>query len=222
MTKLTRALQKIFCGGVPATNNVAVFGSLKAAAPAYSQDPALIQSLPAYSAGWSGATILNQAPALQDMNALQFLFSRQLSYIFQSGIPEYLDSETYYTASIVRSGPVIYASLIDANIGQALTDNTKWQVLLSNKFTSISGAYTIINNDFLIKASGSSSYAVTLPKAVTGNIGEQHVIKSVVDAGLLVTVQASGGSLIDGQATIVISSGSSICVVSDGTNWMII
>ena len=86
MARLFRAVQKIFCGDVPPTNVVAVFGSLKAGSPAFSSNPDDIQSLPAYGAGWAGATVLNQAPALQDMNALQYLFSRQLKYLFQEGI----------------------------------------------------------------------------------------------------------------------------------------
>lgn len=130
MPKITRAKQKIFCDDVPATNVVAVFGSLKEGDPEFSKDPDAIQSLPAYGAGWAGATVLNQAPALQDMNALQYLFSRQLAYVFQNGIPEYDATTSYYVGSIVtNSSGLPYVSLINDNLGQSLTDASKWKIL---------------------------------------------------------------------------------------------
>lgn len=130
MAKLTRAIQKIFCGGVPSINTVAVFGSLKAGLPNFSDNPDDIQSLPAYEAGWAGATVLNQAPALQDMNALQFLFSRQLKYLFQQGIPEWDAVETYYIGSVVCNDlGVPYVSLINDNTANSLTDANKWKIL---------------------------------------------------------------------------------------------
>ena len=89
MAKLTRKKQRIFAGDVPAASNVAQFGSFKAGVPAYSSDPDTIQSLMAFGQGWSGAVNTSTAPALQDMNALQYLFSRQLAYVLQAGISEY-------------------------------------------------------------------------------------------------------------------------------------
>jgi hypothetical protein len=63
------------------------------------------------------------------MNALQFLFSRQLAYLFQSGIPEWNAETAYYVGSwATDSAGIPYVSLVDNNINNALTDATKWKV----------------------------------------------------------------------------------------------
>jgi len=221
MAKITRALQKIFCGDVAPTNNVAVFGSLKAGTPAYSSDPTTIQSLAAFGQGWSGATVLNQAPALQDMNALQFLFSRQIAYLLQQGVPEYSSTETYYTNSIVQDSGRLYISRIDNNLGNALT-TSNWKVLVSRDVVSVTTTYTVLKTDYVVKATGSSSYTVTLPAAASTNVGETHIIKSNMNAGIFLNVAASGGSLIDGQSLVQLNRMDALQVVSDGTQWMVV
>jgi hypothetical protein len=220
MAKLTRALQKLFCGDVPATNVVAVFGSLKEGSPAFSKEPDDIQSLPAFGAGWGGATVLNQAPALQDMNALQFLFSRQLKYLFQQGVPEWLDTETYYTGSVVQSGGKLYLSSADDNLNQAFTTNS-WKTIYSRQITSVSANYTVAKDDFVVVATGASLFTVSLPAASVDNLGQEHTIKSNMNAGILLNVSANG-TLIDGLATIQLSRMDSLRVVSDGTQWMVV
>lgn len=130
MAKLTRVHQKQF--GVNAGNSdVGVFGSLAAASPQYSKDPETIQSLAAFLTGWAGETIANNRPALEDFNALDFLSFYQLCYLFQSGVPEWSASTTYYTGSIVQNGSgVLYKSLVDDNLNNAVTDGTKWSKML--------------------------------------------------------------------------------------------
>jgi len=221
MAKLTRAFQKIFCGDVTPVNNVAVFGSLKAGAPSFSSDPDTIQSLPAFTQGWTSAVVLNQAPAMQDMNALQFLFSRQIAYLMQMGIPEYLDTETYYIGSLVQNSGKIYISLTNSNVGNALT-TSNWGVVFTKQISSVSANYTVLKDDFLVKATGSSVFTITLPQAVSANAGEEHKIKSNMTAGVFVNVAAAGGSLIDGQTIIQLSKNDSMSVVSDGSQWMVI
>lgn len=221
MAKLTRAIQKIFCGGVPPINTVAVFGSLKAGLPEFSDDPDDIQSLPAFEAGWAGATVLNQAPALQDMNALQFLFSRQLKYLFQQGVPEWDAAETYYVGSVVQSNGNIYISTADNNINQPFT-SVSWKTLYSRTITEVSANYTVQKDDLVVKATGSSLFTISLPAATSDNVGEEHTIKSNMDAGIMLNVTALSGTLIDGMATIQLSRMDSLRVVSDGIQWMVV
>ncbi|MDR2675095.1 MAG: hypothetical protein LBC18_09570 [Opitutaceae bacterium] len=127
MSKLERKIQKVFGDGQPASGNIAVFGSLAAGASGFTKDPDAIQSLPAYAQGWSGATVLNNAAAMQDMNALQFLFSRQLAYLFQSGVPEYHAAQEYHAGSVVRYGDILYISKQDDNTGRALNNTNYWR-----------------------------------------------------------------------------------------------
>ena len=131
MARVTRKQQKIFAES--ASNN-GVFGSLQANDPTISSDPDTIQSRPAYSNGWNDATYSAELlPPLEEFQALQYLFSRQLSYIFQEGIPEWDTNTTYYKGSLVKAiqadgSFILYASLVDNNAGNSVTDTTKWVI----------------------------------------------------------------------------------------------
>lgn len=222
MAKITRSIQKIFSGSIPPAENVAVFGSLQAGAIEYSDDPVLVQSLPAWGQGWSGAVVGEESPALQDMNATMYAISYNLAYVLQQGVAEWSAAQTYYTNSFCSSGGVIYKSVVDNNLNNAVTNSLYWLPVLTSTVQSISANYSVVNSDYLIKAVGASAITVTLPQAVPQNVGEQHLIKNVLDAGLLVTVNAIGGSLIDGLANQYLAQYNSIRVISDGATWNII
>jgi hypothetical protein len=131
MAKIVRAKQKIFGDDVVAQDQHCVFGSLKAGSVAYSKDPATIQSLAAWGTGWKGATVNNQAPVLQDENALHYLITRQIAYILQAGIAEYDSTTEYHTSSFCQVAGVIYRSIQDTNVNHAVTDNAWWLPLVT-------------------------------------------------------------------------------------------
>lgn len=134
MSKITRALQKIFGGSLAAPSNIAKFGSLKAGSPGYSLDPAEIQTAN-WLQGFGGALINAPgglaSPALQDMNAVLYVLSRQLAYVFQAGLPEWDASTTYYIGSWAQVAGVAYISKTDDNTGNPVTDTNNWQTLAS-------------------------------------------------------------------------------------------
>ena len=132
MAKITRKTQKVFAGSVSASGNIAVFGSLATGSPAYSTDPDSIQTT-AYLQGWQSATVGNNSPALQDDNALNFLFSRQLAYLLQQGIAEWDAATEYHQHSFASSGGVAYRSLTNNNTGNAVTDTNNWTVAFAPK-----------------------------------------------------------------------------------------
>ena len=127
MAKILRALQKVFGDNVVATDNIAQFGSLKAGSPQFSKDPSVIQGLNAYLEGWKSAVVNNNAPALQDENALHYLWSRQLAYLFQAGIPEYDTATEYHLGSFVQDAGVVYRSIQNTNENHPLTDGAWWE-----------------------------------------------------------------------------------------------
>lgn len=137
MPRITRKQQKVFA--VNATNN-GVFGSLQANDPVHSQDPDVIQGRTAYSNGWDDATYsAEKLPPLEEFQALQYLFSRQLAYIMQDGIPEWDTNTTYYKGALVKAiqgdgSFILYASLVDNNQGNLVTDTTKW--IITNTSTN--------------------------------------------------------------------------------------
>ena len=131
MAKITRATQKVFASN---SANVGQFGSAQLGTKLLTKDLTTIQALTAFIDGWDDAVLTGQKlPTLQEMNGLQYLFSSQIAYIMQEGIPEYDSGTTYFTNSICKkSGTVeIYKSLTDSNTGNALSDGTKWALLVN-------------------------------------------------------------------------------------------
>lgn len=227
MAKITRKFQRVFADDVAATNVIAQFGSAKAAAIEYSKDPDVIQELAAFGEGWSSATIQNAA-ALQDMNGLFFLITRQIAYLMQSGVAEWDADTVYYIGSLVSDSAnpnIIFVSLANDNTNNALTDATKWLCLCSRKVTEIEGDYTALNSDWLIVFTDSvdTGEKVTLPAPAAGLTGREIIVKlmgSSFVSQLGITV--SGGSTIDGSATIYISQYGVKRLVCDGTNWHVV
>lgn len=125
MAKITRVLQKLF-GSTASADQIGQFGSLAAGTPVTTTDPATMQSLSNWLEGWFGAVLGGNSPAIEDMNAVCFVFARQLAYIFQNGIPEWETNTTYYIGSVVASGLNTYTSIVDDNLGNLVTDTTKW------------------------------------------------------------------------------------------------
>lgn len=129
MAKIERQTQKIFAGNAP-DDELAVFGSFKANNPIYTNNIEDLQS-EAYEQGWEAALLLNEAPFLEEMNGVQYGFSKQLAYLFQAGMPEWDENTEYYAdVSYCQYEGVVYLSLTDGNIGNnpADDDGTNWQI----------------------------------------------------------------------------------------------
>lgn len=131
MARYPRILQKIFGGSASDIGN---FGSAAAGSPVSGPAPTLtaVQSLSQYLDGWLSAVLgASKFPAIEDMNAIDYLFSSQIAYLLQQGIAEYDATTTYYSKNIVcKVGTYeIYGSIVDTNLGNALSDGTKWVFL---------------------------------------------------------------------------------------------
>jgi hypothetical protein len=156
MVKLDRIDQPIFAGNnATADDNVAVFGSMKTS-PSYTMDlPTLLASAD-YQKGWQNAVVVGYAPFLEEMNGVQYGFSYQLAYLQQQGIPEWTGTTTYYKGSLAKlntaSGCQLYASKIDNNTGNLLTDTNSWQLVFD---TSVSFA----RDSDVVKLTGNQSIA---------------------------------------------------------------
>lgn len=126
--KIARKFMKIF-GSNAGPQQRGKFGSLAAGLPEFATDPEDIQSLSNYEAGWYGAILGNNSPAIQDMNALQFLFAYQIAYGLQAGIPEWDDDTDYHIGDICRVGMTLYSSVANDNLDNdpvADTDQDFW------------------------------------------------------------------------------------------------
>lgn len=85
-------------------------------------------------------------------------------------------------------------------------------------YTGVTANYTIAEADYLINVT-SGSPTITLPTAV-GIQGREYCVKNS-GAGT-VTVDGTGSETIDGSTTKSFGQYTSITVISDGSNWVIV
>lgn len=125
--KLERKVMEIY-GENAATRDIIAYGSDIAGNIVETKDPDVIQT-EAYKTGVRSAVVGNNSTTLQNRQALDFLFSRQLKYLYQHGIAEWGADETYFVNSLaVGSNGNLYVSLTDNNKGNdPVTDTTNWQ-----------------------------------------------------------------------------------------------
>ncbi len=130
MAKITRKTQKILAGS--ASNN-GQFGSAAFGTKILSNDLDVLQALPAYDNGWIDAVVgTKKFPALEEFQAMDYIATRQLAYLFQEGMAEYDVGTTYYQNSIIKKAGTVqlYKSLTNDNIGNPLTDAVNWKFLI--------------------------------------------------------------------------------------------
>jgi len=126
MARLSRVYQKLF-GSAANAGEIGKFGSLAAGSPTTTTDPAVMQALGNWDGGWFSAVLGGNSPAIEDMNSLHYVAFYQLAYLFQSGVPEWNSSTTYYVGGLAQDGyGNIYVSLADNNTGNALTNLSYW------------------------------------------------------------------------------------------------
>lgn len=176
MSRITRVLQKVF--SLTSGEN-GVFGSGADNTKVITNDIATLQSKPAWAGGWSDAVLGTRLfPPLEEMNALQYINTSQLAYLFQEGIPEYDANTTYYQKSIVKQPGTyqLYGSKTDNNTGNALADTVNWQALIDvsstvpNASTSTFGIVRLANEADIFDGSTSSDVATSAQLSAHGFI----------------------------------------------------
>lgn len=179
MPAIPRVVQKVFGSSLIPTDNVAVFGSLKAGAPAYSSDAATIQSLAGFLSGLNGAVIGNNSPAIQDLNGLFLLITQQLAYILQRGVPEWDATENYFANSFAQVDGEVYVSLTNDNLNNdPVTDTNNWQSLRNRiapaktiskawvNFDGTTGTILASENVSSVVRTGAGRYTITFTTAM--------------------------------------------------------
>lgn len=223
MAKITRAAQKLFAS-LASTDEVAQYGSLAAGAPlrynGSTATPALIQQLSNFLSGWKSAVIGGNSPAIEDRNALDFLFSRQIAYVLQSGVAEWDAETTYYIGSFASDGAgTLYYSLTDDNLNNALSVAANWRRFSSaGAVQSLSADGNVNANSSLVRLTNNA--IATMPSAAT-NTGAVYTLKNVgVGAP---SVIFSGGQNADGLTTLSLPDQYQFYrLQSNGTNYDLI
>ena len=99
-----------------------------------------------------------------------------------------------------------------------------WATTSANyAFSTKTSNYTITSTDDVIAADAAGgAVTITLPTAA-GITGRQFTVKRINTGANTVTVATTGGQTIDGDATQILNlPQTSISMVSDGTNWVIV
>lgn len=232
MTKILTKLQKVF-GATGPTGVLGQFGSFAEGSPVYTNDIETIQSLTEYGDGIASALVNGAPPAIQDINSLFYMISKQIAYLMQQGIPEWNSATTYYIGSFVTrpsgTNGEIFISVANDNLNNAITDTTKWMLYKSNKITaySASNEYTAAYDDWYIKYNFATSATVYLPEPTSTNKGRSiHVYNANTVYPVVFKVGALGSpySLIDNQQWVYLSTSGIVqgCFakfISNGVSW---
>ena len=92
----------------------------------FSRDPDVIQNAN-YSQGWVNNTNnLNTKIYGEDLNAVNYVLSYLLKYLYENGIAEWKSTTTYYQNSICKVDNALYLSLQDDNIGNNPTSTVSY------------------------------------------------------------------------------------------------
>ena len=92
----------------------------------FSRDPDVIQNAN-YSQGWVNNTNnLNTKIYGEDLNAVNYVLSYLLKYLYENGIAEWNNTTTYYQNSICKVDNALYLSLQDDNIGNNPTSTVSY------------------------------------------------------------------------------------------------
>lgn len=232
MSKITRAYQKLFASSAGGTQ-LGKFGSLAAGTPVYTNDPTLIQSLAAFVNGWYAAIVGNNSPPIQDMNSLFYLAFRQIAYNLQQGIPEWDATTDYHIDGFCSSGGVIYKSLVNDNLNNAVTDTTKWIAVAmglgsAGIVPTVTATRAITSADdakVIYVDTSAGPFNLTLPAVATMK-GKKFTVKDVGGylLGNPVTVVLNGAETIEGLASnyVLEANGGSWNFISDGVGYTII
>lgn len=230
MSRLSRATQLIF----GTSGSVGEFGSAAAGTPTTTTSVALAQSLSQWASGWLAAVLgSSKFPAIEDMNAVAFVTTAQLAYLFQQGIPEYDAGTTYYIGSICVNPNTyqMYGSKTNANVGNALTSGSNWQFLgdlaaLINKTETITGSsrtYTAADGGYMALRSNSGTLMTDiLPGTSPGVMAQGWEIEIVNnDSSALMLINVGSGANLDGSSSgaLAIGGGQRVIVFSDGSNY---
>jgi hypothetical protein len=227
MAKITRKVTAQFADVSP-TSKLAQFGSKKAGAISYSVDPDTIQALAAFGQGFASSLINSGPPAIQEIDALFNLLTRQIRYLDQMSVPEWDAATTYFVGSLVQSDGDLYISVVIDNLNFAVTNTAKWMLYKSIKVKDYTSDIIMPTSDDstirVIASSGSYPVLFLLPTPSSANIGRVLVVKKMFNAGAGdMQFQAEDSSSIDGVTIITVAIQYTVKkFISTGTNWEVI
>jgi hypothetical protein len=199
MPKIDPLAQAIFANNAPA-GAIGQFGSFAAGTPVTTTNPAAVQDVPEYDAGWTAAVVAGNAPCIEDMNGLFFLITSQIAQLQQTGLSEWNAQTTYYKGSLVRdsTGRFIFVSTVDGNFNIPPTNGSLWN-LYASAVRDVTTTQFILTSDNTIRSNSTAGDIVlTLPLIADTYVGQKITVKDIGIGGHTTTLQARGSETIDG------------------------
>jgi hypothetical protein len=188
MSKLTRQTMILFAG-TSDSSSIGVFGSIApgGGGATYSKVIATVQSLNAWGSGWKAEVVSPLRPAIQDFNAVDYVFSYGICYLHEMGIPEWDAGTVYYQDSYCQVAGITYYSLQDNNLNKNPTTQTSYWT------TGIKGVGSVPSGGIILWYGS----IVTIPSGwylCDGNNGTPDLRNQfVIGAGSGYAVGATGG-----------------------------
>ena len=140
-----------------------------------------------FKKGWE-IVGLNDSPTREDFNAMGYTLGALTAYLYEMGIAEYNALQEYKLNGLcLGTDGTIYQSLVDSNIGNALTNGTKWKNVTSS-------FVDLVNNQSI---DGIKTF-VKSPIVPTPTTGTQAVNKDYVDNGLTNISALPIGTILNG------------------------
>lgn len=232
MPAIQRKLFKPFATNA-ALDEISQIGSLRAGSPTFSKDPDVVQALANNTDGWFAIAMGENSPAIEDMNAIQFIFAYMISYILEKGIPEWQIGTTYYENSFVSFNGRIY-KCVDNDpsgiTGVDVTIGTSWVPYDSMVPKEIidQASYNVLNTDSYLRVipEDAPPYKtdINLPPLANVALGFKLTIKNCAEplSTMIVSVIGETDS-IDGRTQIDLDIRDSITIIKGSdTSWDII
>ena len=193
-----------------------------------------IQDVAAYDAGEiTGWVYINTTSAKRFYISIPFAKNGagtdyNVSYETVGDVPPFGFDVTVTSAGLIRITLPLISPFTSALINYALNAPAVGATFplsvsstsVNTVYTAITGATTLGSNHHFVSASGASTYAVTLPTAV-GFTGKQFAIKSMMNTGVILTVNTTSSQTMDGVTSLVLGRFESLQVISNGSNWEI-
>lgn len=214
-----------------AIDQIAQIGSLRSGTPTFSKDPNVIQALANYSDGWFGIAMGDNSPAMEDMNAIQFVFAYMIAMILGSGVAEWEVGTTYSVGSIINVQGNLYVSLQDNNTGHPYVESA-WWAKQGNKFRTITTNANISPLDNYVRVNG-AGLTVTLPNVTIVPLGQEITIKNITSSvsDSSITIATTSSQKIDKFDNLSLLSAAnvggsslieeSVTLIAAGTRWEI-
>lgn len=141
-----------------------------------------------------------------------------------------IPSATTFTYSQTGTNLVstISTGTVRADLSAAQTTEVIGSLSFSSQFTTraltnVQANYSVADHDYIVVASGSSTFTITLPTIQASNRG-RHVIVKSTNSSSFIQIVASASQTIDGSVNpVLVGQYEAINFVSDGTSgWLIV